>query len=215
MAGSEWVLDESKFLSTEEVMQLLRTVRKRAGTLKGFRKKVATGEYLLVHLALCTGLRVIEIADLQCGDILIENGKSSLVVRKGKGGKTRSVQFNSALKNHLLQFLQWKSGIGESVEDNSPLFYSRSTGRAMTRRALQKAFKRCAAYAGLSSHYSIHSLRHTCACHLYKASGWNLRLVQKHLGHSRIITTQVYADVMGPDVQPALEKLYDYRGSVW
>lgn len=215
MVGSEWVLDESKFLTIEEVIQLLRCLAERIRESAGFRKNVAAKDYLLVHLALCTGLRVGEIADLNCGDILTKNGKSSLVVRKGKGGKTRSVQFNHALKNHLVRFLQLKKQIGEPVRDDTPLFYSRTMGRAMTRRALQKAFKRCAAYAGLSPHYSIHSLRHTYACHLYKASGWNLRLVQKHLGHARIITTQVYADVMGPDVRPALEKLYKYRGSVW
>ena len=41
-----------------------------------------------------------------------------------------------------------------------------------------------------------------------KASGYNLRLVQKQLGHSSIRTTEVYADVMEPDTQKALEKLY-------
>jgi site-specific recombinase XerD len=78
----------------------------------------------------------------------------------------------------------------------------------MTTRAIEKAFKRTAARAGLSSHYSIHGLRHTYACELYRASGYNLRLVQKQLGHSHIGTTQVYADVVEPDMQRALQKLY-------
>jgi site-specific recombinase XerD len=78
----------------------------------------------------------------------------------------------------------------------------------MTTRALEKVFKTSAARAGLSNHYSIHSLRHTYACELYRASGYNLRLVQKQLGHARIQTTEVYADVMEPDMQRALERLY-------
>jgi site-specific recombinase XerD len=32
--------------------------------------------------------------------------------------------------------------------------------------------------------------------------------VQKQLGHARIATTQVYADVMDPEVRRALERLY-------
>ncbi|MCP4263674.1 MAG: tyrosine-type recombinase/integrase, partial [Planctomycetes bacterium] len=60
----------------------------------------------------------------------------------------------------------------------------------------------------LSAHYSIHCLRHTYACQLYKASGYNLRLVQKQLGHSSIHTTEMYADVMEPDIQDALRELY-------
>lgn len=78
----------------------------------------------------------------------------------------------------------------------------------MTTRAIQNVFKRCAAIARLKSTYSIHCLRHTYACFLLKASNWNLRLVQKQLGHARITTTQVYADVMMPDVKKALDKLY-------
>jgi len=78
----------------------------------------------------------------------------------------------------------------------------------MTTRAIQKVFKRCAERARLFPTYSIHCLRHTYACFLLKASDWNLRLVQKQLGHSRISTTQVYADVMMPDIQKALGRMY-------
>jgi len=46
------------------------------------------------------------------------------------------------------------------------------------------------------------------ACQLYKASGYNLRLVQKRLGHASIRTTEVYANVMESDIQDALKKLY-------
>jgi len=78
----------------------------------------------------------------------------------------------------------------------------------MTIRAIQKAFKRTAVRAGLALHYSIHCLRHTYACELYRVSGYNLRLVQKQLGPSSSRTTEVYADVMDNDIRRALEKLY-------
>jgi len=98
--------------------------------------------------------------------------------------------------------------VGESTGPGDPLILSSNTGRDMSTRALEKAFKRTAARAGLPSHYSIHCLRHTYACELYRASGYNLRLVQKQLGHTHVTTTQVYADVMEPDVQWALDRLY-------
>ncbi len=83
----------------------------------------------------------------------------------------------------------------------------------MTIRAIQKIFKRAAAKAGLPSRYSIHCLRHTYACFLLKASNWNLRLVQKQLGHSNCKITEVYADVLAPDVQSSLEGLYKITGN--
>ena len=67
--------------------------------------------------------------------------------------------------------------------------------------------KKWAVKAGRASHYSIHSLRHTYAVRLYKASSYNLRLVQKQLGHRSVSTTQVYADVLDVDVDQALENL--------
>ena len=77
----------------------------------------------------------------------------------------------------------------------------------MSSTAIQKVFKFWAKKAGLLSHYSVHSLRHTYAVRLYKSSGYNLRLVQKQLGHSSISTTQVYADVVDSDAQEAVDKL--------
>ena len=77
----------------------------------------------------------------------------------------------------------------------------------MTRSGIQQVFKKWAKKAGISDHYSIHSLRHTYATNLYKASGYNLRLVQKQLGHSSPTVTQVYADVMNSDMEEALRNL--------
>ena len=84
---------------------------------------------------------------------------------------------------------------------------SSNTQDHLTKMALQKVFYRSAERAGLQGH-SIHHLRHTYASHLYKASGFNLRLVQKQLGHRSIKTTEVYADVFNEDTEKALERLY-------
>ena len=61
--------------------------------------------------------------------------------------------------------------------------------------------------AKLPARYSIHSTRHTYACQLYRVSGKDLRLVQKQLGHANIKITEVYADVMVPDIEQAVEHL--------
>ncbi|MHC4736983.1 MAG: tyrosine-type recombinase/integrase [Planctomycetota bacterium] len=134
----------------------------------------------------------MEIAQLSCGDVFIQDAVYSLLVRKGKGGKQRLVRFNGSLNKHYKKYIFWKQTIGEPTGPVDPLMLSSNTGSYMSTRAIEKAFKRIAARAGLSSHYSIHCLRHTYACQLYKASGYNLRLVQKQLGHSSIRTTEVH-----------------------
>jgi site-specific recombinase XerD len=208
MAGFDWVLDPSKFLSREEVKRLLETARRIAEKGLLYHHITPVRDYFLIHLALATGLRVMEIARLNCGDIYLDKNTSSLIVRKGKCGKRRLVRFNRDFKEHYEEYIHWKQAREEPFGTADPLLRSIKTGGHMTTRALEKAFKRVAARAGLPKHYSIHSLRHTYACQLYKASGYNLRLVQKQLGHSRAKTTEVYADVMNPDVTKSLEKLY-------
>jgi len=209
MIRSNWVLDPGKFLSRGEVSRLLETARKRADVAHARGNKVAVRDYFVVDLALSTGLRVAEIADLKCKDIFLRDRFCALLVRNGKGGKKRLVRFNGAFKRHYEKFISWKQSVGEPTSLSDPLLLSSNSGDHMTTRALEKAFKRTAARADLPSRYSIHCLRHTYACELYKASGYNLRLVQKQLGHSQIATTQVYADVVEPDMQRALERLYN------
>ena len=208
MRESNWILEPGKFLTKDEAIRLLNAARHRAEAFQTKGKKVAIRDYFIIHLALATGLRVMEIAALKCSDIHLSNTMCSLLVRKGKGNKKRQVLFTGAFKKHCKEYLKWKQQLGESIEQEEPLIVSSNTGGHMTTRAIQKVFKRCAEKAYLNSSYAIHCLRHTYACFLLKASKWNLRLVQKQLGHSRITTTQVYADVMMPEIKKALDRLY-------
>jgi len=197
-----------KCLTPEEVGRLRRTAKKHALAALATGARTSVRDRFVLELALATGLRVMEIVQLRCGDLLIDRHEDALIVRQGKGGRRRLVRFSTEFANLCQEHLLWKEGAGEPTDAEAPLLMSSNTGGPLTTRAVQKAFKRCAARAGLPPRYSIHCLRHTYACALYKASGYNLRLVQKQLGHARIATTQVYADVMDPDVRRALERLY-------
>jgi len=207
MAGFDWIIDPSKFLSQKEAKRLLETAKAEAAQGLLYHRPTPVRDYFLIHLALATGLRVMEIARLNCGDIYINKDSSWLIVRKGKCGKRRLVRFNRDFKEHYQEYLKWKQARQEPYGTADPLLQSIRTGGHMTTRALEKAFKRVAHRACLPGHYSIHSLRHTHACQLYKASGYNLRLVQKQLGHSKARTTEVYADVLNTDMKKSLEKL--------
>lgn len=204
MKNNTWELDPKKFLSRKEAEILLATAEHES--LSGH--EAAQRDCFVIRLGLATGLRVMEMAALNCDDLSLDDPLPSLIVREGKGKKPRRVFFNDKFKSFCQKYLVWKEHNCEPVEPGSPLLRSCNTGGHMTTRALQKAFKRCAHKAGLPPYYSIHCLRHTYACFLLKASNWNLRLVQKQLGHAKITTTQVYADVMLPEIKKALDKLY-------
>lgn len=179
--------------------------RKEAALLK--KHKTAVRDWFVINLGLHSGLRVEEISLLMHKDLVIDNRNSSLIVRKGKNNKQRLVRFGLSLKEILLEYLQWKKDAKEPCGDEDPLIYSSNSKSAMTTRGIQKIFERSARRAGITGH-SIHHLRHTYASHLYKASNYNLRMVQKQLGHSSIKTTEIYADVLRPDMDRAVNRLY-------
>lgn len=204
-----WVLDPRKYLSRRQTLKLIRTAKISAKRALSKRRKIAYRDYFIIDLALSTGLRVMEMVQLSCSDLYLEDKACFILVRKGKGNKARLVQISRQFMQHCQEYLMWKKTIGESIDSNAPLILSSNTKSHMTTRAMQNVFKKVASRANLAPYYSIHCLRHTYACMLYKASNYNLRLVQKQLGHASIKTTQVYADVMAPDAMKAIEKLWD------
>lgn len=202
-----WTLDESKYLDTNQIKALRKVCKKARDVSLKQRKFVHVRDWFMIELGLFSGLRVAEMANLKCGDLHINNKQSSLSVRNGKGNRPRTVRLKKEFKHECLWFLKRGKTIGQDISSGAHLLTA-ARGTPLTKRALQKAFKRCAKNARLESYYSVHCLRHTYGSHLYKASKYNLRLVQEQLGHSSIKTTQIYVNLINDDVEQALENLY-------
>ena len=112
-----------------------------------------------------------------------------------------------SFRDDLKKFIEYKGkALKNSVEPEAPLFAGRG-GQHSPPITLMKSFKEAVKGSGVREVLSIHSARHTYATFLLRDSG-NLRYVQKQLGHSNSRTTEVYADVMNPDLTKSLEKLY-------
>ncbi|MBT3802089.1 MAG: tyrosine-type recombinase/integrase [Bacteroidetes bacterium] len=197
---SQWIITPDKYLNTDELISLRKAAAESAIIARSKGNQTAVRNQLIIELAIGTGLRVSELTNMQIQDLHLGKGQNSLVVRNGKGGKDRVVAFNTMLKNLISEYLEYR------VNQSQYLFHS-ERGEQMTRFGIGRIFKTIAKLAGISEHHSIHSLRHTYATNLYKASNYNLRLVQKQLGHSSITTTSVYSDVISKDLDDALEKL--------
>jgi site-specific recombinase XerD len=155
-----------------------------------------TVRYMLVNLALYSGLRVSEIAKLKIQDLSLDKVDDPyLYVKNGKRGKSRDVYLDTEIVKELRKFISYKKKtLKDSIEPEAPLFAGRG-GNHSTTTTLQISFKKAIEESGLNPHYSIHSARHTYGTHLYHTTQ-NLRYVQKQLGHSNITMTSLYADVM-------------------
>lgn len=205
MRGREpWEFDERKFFEPAEQAQLRQHVRQAR------RRTTARGPWLdwfLIELAFQTELRVSELAALECGDLYPHARRPGVLVRLGKGGRMRYVRINRYCCRAIDRFFAWRRATGIAVGADSPVFCSADGKRSISVRALQKRFARLLDDTGICGH-SLHHCRHTYATNLYLASGGDLRLVQKQLGHRKITTTQIYADVFDESMQAAVERLY-------
>ena len=182
-----WEITPEKYLNRQELTALLL----RAEEIKtlGISRKRAqlVRDWMIIRTFLFTGLRRFEVAALRCGDFRIFGGNSHLVVRRGKGGKTRHVHLPKGYASDVRWYLKWKVERGElqSPED----FFLRS--ERSPKYAPSGLYKRWKKYV---PNHRLHDARHTNATILYEATN-SLRLVQKQLGHSSLTVTQVYADI--------------------
>lgn len=208
-AGFAETVDRTKYLSESEVKQLRSSTEAHAlqdikyGRLSGLRR------WMLVDLALSTGLRVSEIWRLKISDVDLRRGSLSITRSKKKRKKVETLAISKELKKHLKKYITYMV-VDSRLRDNETgkLFKSKSKKGLMTTQCLQLMWKAAVKRAGLPRSITIHCARHTLAVHLLKKTK-NLRLVQKQLGHaSPVITAALYADVSFEDMQESLNNLY-------
>ncbi|MFC2059930.1 tyrosine-type recombinase/integrase [Chloroflexota bacterium] len=142
---------------------------------KRTHKSTIGRDSLLVELALKSGLRRKELADLEVKDIHAD----FLVVRHGKGDKDRVVPLTSALSIRLRNFIK-------SMKPSEKIF-------KLTAPSITMKIKHFARKAGVSDLHA-HALRHKFATDLLE-KGANIRAVQELLGHENLNTTQIYLSV--------------------
>ena len=206
MWSVHWELKPEDFLTFSEVRRLRNSLSRKALQCRNCNR-IRIIEYMIIEVGLQTGLRVSELSELQCGDIVLNGTMSFVKVRNGKGGIPGIVRIGKELIECLKWFFEWKKSASESMNGDSPVFVSSHTGKELKKRAIQNLFKRCCIRAGITRSVHVHMLRHTYASILYSKSGHNLRLVQTQLRHKSSRTTEAYASVLN-EAYKALDDLY-------
>jgi Site-specific recombinase XerD len=191
----EYKITRDKFFDSQERKSILKTCEDFSNADKAKGRMKWPIRYMLVHLALYSGLRVSEIAALRLEEVRLQAKPPYIFVRNGKRGKSRDVYIDRELVNHLKQFIREKNTIWDQpINEDAPLFSGRNN-QFFTTTALYISFKSAIKAAGLRNDLTIHSARHCYATLLLHKTG-NLRYVQKQLGHASLNMTSLYADVM-------------------
>lgn len=133
------------------------------------------------------GLRVSELVSLRISDVFLEE---SFIRVTGKGDKQRLVPIGEPAADSVKFYL---SGRGNQIikKGNEEILFLSRRGTKLTREMIFIMLRKQASAAGISKDISPHTFRHSFASHLVE-NGADLRAVQEMLGHSSILTTEIY-----------------------
>ena len=173
-----------RFLTEAQMVALKREFDKRvaqARTTVAMRNAVIDRAmfYLLWH----SGMRVSELEDLQQADVDLE--ARVLLIRAAKGLKDRSVYLTKRVTEAIQEYQAVR---GPALTDHLFIYRHKPLAKDLIRDRLKATGMR----AGVKA--TPHMLRHTFATQLVNA-GAKITTIQALLGHVRLNTTMVYAQV--------------------
>ncbi len=169
------------FLEHNEIMKAVESIE--AKNWLGLRDRA-----LLLFLY-ATGVRVSEAVNAKRQDL----EGNWLKVRFAKGEKERLVPIARVAQFALELYLRER-------RDSEPYLFVNYLKKPLSRISVFKITKK---YLGVSPHV----LRHSYASSLI-IGGADLRVVQELLGHSSLITTQIYTHIQKPHLKETIEKYH-------
>lgn len=172
---------EINFLTVDEVDAILDAIDRSSW--------IGRRDHALISLAIHTGMRVSELINLCCSDVIL--GRGAYVHCTGKGRKDRSMPLGKTVSKIIENWLkEWDAKL------SAPLFptrqgikLSRDTVAYILAKYVSLAKQRCSSLS--NKRVSPHVLRHTAAVHLLQA-GVDLSVIALWLGHDSLESTQAY-----------------------
>lgn len=153
-------------------------------------------EKALIAIAYGCGLRRTEISLLDTNDVLLNKGV--LVVREGKGGKSRTIPLSDGGVKTLREYIidERPSLFDDESAKACQSFFINKNGTRMKGDQLNDIVKeimvRTQNPAIISKNLTLHCLRHSIATHLLD-NGAEIEFVQEFLGHEEMDTSTLYS----------------------
>ncbi|QQL50258.1 tyrosine-type recombinase/integrase [Mucilaginibacter ginkgonis] len=142
----------------------------------------------VIELLFATGARVSEISGLLHSSVDLESG---LVTFFGKGGKQRMIQIcNLDVLKILRAYCKHSKN---NLSDGKFLLVNR-LGNKLSDQSIRILVRNLASKANITKRVTPHMLRHTFATLLLE-NNVDIKYIQSMLGHSSIMTTQIYTHV--------------------
>jgi integrase/recombinase XerC len=168
---------ERDWLTPEEFRRLLDSAGRPERNLPGLAER----DRLVLLALVTTGLRRSELCALEWRDLELGGREPSLLVRCGKGSKSRRQPLPTSLARELRRLRA-----AREPEPTDPVFCGLEGGR-LQETILVDIIRRTAKRAGIEKHVTAHTLCHTAATWLRQELR-DTRLVAEYLGYADLST---------------------------
>jgi len=145
----------------------------------------------LIEVLYSTGMRRMEVAHLELGDVDAE--RCVVLIREGKGRKDRLLPLGERALHWVQRYLdQGRPQLAWNLQE--PTLFLGNEGRPLNPVWLSTVVAQYVERAELGKHGGPHLIRHSMAT-LMLEGGADIRFIQAMLGHAELSTTQIYTQV--------------------
>jgi site-specific recombinase XerD len=160
-----------------------------------------------LSVAYGAGLRASEVVALKVSDI--DSQRMTLRIERGKGRKDRYAMLPPVLLERLRSWWRVARAQGKML-DGGWLFPGQNPIDPLSTRQLNRAIHAAAEEAKIDKRVSMHTLRHSFATHLLEQKV-DIRVIQVLLGHKKLETTALYAQVATDLLREVISPLESLR----
>ncbi|MFB6316999.1 site-specific tyrosine recombinase XerD [Saccharicrinis sp. FJH54] len=150
------------------------------------------------------GLRVSELTELKISELYFDESFIRVI---GKGNKQRLVPINRKALNEIMLYLRTDRVHLDIEKGHEDFVFLNRRGKQLTRVMIFTIIKNLAELAGIHKTVSPHTFRHSFATDLLE-NGANLRVIQEMLGHSSILTTEIYTHMNKETLKKTISKFH-------
>lgn len=158
----------------------------------------------LIESLYSTGCRISELLGLKAKDLDLQSGMVRVL---GKGRKERICLLGPPAIQALRAYLPARDRLLRDGGGEQEALFLGERATALSDRRVRQILRDLGLRAGLSRPPTPHTLRHSFATHLVDR-GADLRTVQELLGHSQLVTTQIYTHLSLERLREVYEKAH-------
>lgn len=163
-------------------------IEKNVKDKNSYAYKEALRNLVVLELLFTTGARVSEVANLKVSNMNLDTGNIRI---SGKGAKERIIQICNKETISILK--KYHRIYSKPIEINGHFLINRF-GNKLSDQSIRNIIKNFITTAGIQKNVTPHTFRHSFATLLLERDV-DIKYIQSMLGHSSIMTTQIYTHV--------------------